>query len=237
MPRSDNSGTGIPGPDFWSWTPPSNGVNDAQVAGRSSVYPTSTNPVIEKEWSVDSLSIPFESKLSESSYNLPLPPLQSLLEVEKVEVSESSLEMPSSKEEHELGVQFSAHAAEAAHALGKVDEPSSDGVNADGSRWWRETGVEQRPDGVICRWTVTRGVSADQVVEWQEKFWEAADDSGCKELGSEKSGRDSTGNVWREYWRESMWQVCKALLSEVSWFQCIPRTYSVILCTCMSDSW
>jgi hypothetical protein len=122
--------------------------------------------------------------------------------------------MPSkNEEERELGVQFSAYAAEAAHALekDKVDELSSYGVTADGSRCWRETGIEQRPDGVICRWTMTRGVSADQEVEWQEKFWEAADDFGYKELGSEKSGRDATGNVWREFWRESMRQVIRSV--------------------------
>jgi hypothetical protein len=81
------------------------------------------------------------------------------------------------------------------------------GVNVDGTRWWRETGIEQRPDGVICRWTLIRGVSADKALEWQEKFWEASDEFGYKELGSEKSGRDANGNVWREFWRESMRQV------------------------------
>lgn len=187
------------------------GVNDTLRAGISSVYPIPTNPVVEKERSVAFLSIPFESKLSENTRNPPLPPLQSLTEVEKVEASESGLVTPSLKEEQELSVQFFAHAAEAAHALHKVDEPASQGVNPDGSRRWKETGVERRPDGVICRWTLSRGVSADQGVEWQEKFWEAADELGYKELGSEKSGRDATGNVWREYWKESMWQVRKNL--------------------------
>ncbi|KAG6621489.1 hypothetical protein I3843_01G186700 [Carya illinoinensis] len=210
--RAESSGNGTPGPDFWSWSPPvdgdrsSDGVNDTMIAGISSVYPIPTNPIVEKERSVEFLSIPFESKLSENSRNPPLPPLQSLIEVEKVEASESGLVTPSLKEEQELGFQFFAHAAEVALALHKVDEPASHGVNPDGSKWWKETGVEQRPDGVICRWTMSRGVSADQSVEWQEKFWEAADEFGYKELGSEKSGRDATGNVWREYWRESMCQ-------------------------------
>ncbi|KAK7845859.1 protein LIKE EARLY STARVATION, chloroplastic [Quercus suber] len=212
VPRSESSQSGTPGPDFWSWAPPVNSdissddVNDTQIAGRSSVYPTSNNPVVEKDWSVGVLSIPFESTLSESNPNYTLPPLQSFIEVEKVETSEASLGTPYLEEEREHGVQFSAHAAEAAHALHKMDGQTPHGVNPDGSRWWKETGIERRPDGVICRWTMTRGVSADQVVEWQEKFWEAADEFGYKELGSEKSGRDATGNVWREYWRESMRQ-------------------------------
>ncbi|KAM1198600.1 hypothetical protein ACFX13_010170 [Malus domestica] len=53
---------------------------------------------------------------------------------------------------------------------------------------------------------MTRGVSADQVTEWQDKYWEAADEFGHKELGSEKLGRDATGNAWHEFWTKSMWQ-------------------------------
>lgn len=181
--------------------------SDLPMDQKSPVYPTPINPVVEKTRSMDVLPIPFESKLSETNHNPLLPPFQSLIEVEKENVSESSQAAPSLKEEHELGALFSAHAEEAAHALDMVDEVSTQGVNPDGSRWWKETGIEQRHDGVICRWTMTRGVSADQVVEWQEKFWEAADEIGYKELGSEKSGRDATGNVWREFWRESMGQV------------------------------
>ncbi|WOH07881.1 hypothetical protein DCAR_0727315 [Daucus carota subsp. sativus] len=44
-------------------------------------------------------------------------------------------------------------------------------------------------------------------VEWEEKYWEAADEFDHKELGSEKSGRDSAGNVWRKFWKESMYQI------------------------------
>ncbi|KAK4855209.1 hypothetical protein QYF36_005043 [Acer negundo] len=215
LPRSETSGNGTPGPDFWSWTPPQvsdrnlDDLSDLQIARKSPVYPASTNPVVEKTLSMDTLSVPFESKLSErteTSHNPPLPPFQSLIEVEKENLSDTSVEAPSLKEERELGALFSAHAAEAADALDTVEELSTQGVKPDGLRWWKETGTEQRPDGVICRWTITRGVSADQVVEWQDKFWEAADEFGYKELGSEKSGRDAFGNVWREFWTESMIQ-------------------------------
>lgn len=209
--HSGNTDSKIPGPDFWSWTPPisndsANGSGMLKPGNKSSSYPATPNPIMEKERPADALSIPFESKLSETNHNPPLPPLQSFMEVEKTEVSTSSQVTPSFEEERELGVQFLVHAAEAAHALQKVDEALPFGVNLDGSRWWKETGVEQRLDGVVCRWTLTRGVSADGAVEWEEKFWEAADEYNYKELGSEKSGRDSTGNVWREYWKESMSQ-------------------------------
>ncbi|GAV57535.1 hypothetical protein CFOL_v3_01072 [Cephalotus follicularis] len=206
-PHSETSGKSTPGPDFWSWSPPpdsSTGSDNFSNLQMASVFPVSTSPVIEKDQSVDILSLPFES--NGTDHNPPLPPFQSLTEVEEVEISKSNVEMPLLQEVHDLGVLSSAHAAEAAHALDKLDELSSQGVNPDGSRWWKETGMERRPDGVICRWTMTRGVSADQVVEWQDKFWEASDEFGYKELGSEKSGRDATGNVWREYWRESMGQ-------------------------------
>lgn len=219
MPIKETSGKATPGPDFWSWTPPQDSVrnpddpSDLQRVVKSAAFPLD-NPVAEKTRSMDFLSIPFES-LSETSHNPPLPPFQSLVEVEKEDLSEVSVEAPSLKEEVELGAFFSAHAAEAADALAELKELSTEGVYPDGSRWWKETGIERRPDGVICRWTMNRGVSADQAVEWQDKYWEASDDFGYKELGSEKTGRDATGNVWREFWRESMRQVRSKLLKLV----------------------
>ncbi|KDP40251.1 hypothetical protein JCGZ_02249 [Jatropha curcas] len=212
VPQSEASGKGVPGPDFWSWTPPDNDRKPEDPAlleaKRALISPILASPVAMKERCLDFLDIPLESKLSETSSNPPIPPLQSLMEVKKEEVSVSSLETPSlEEEEHQVNLLFSARAAEAAHVLGaeEVDEAFS-GIDPDGARWWKETGIDRRPDGVICRWTMTRAVSANEDVEWQEKFWEAADEFGYKELGSEKSGRDATGNVWREYWRESMWQ-------------------------------
>lgn len=209
VPKSGTQKDGIPGPDFWSWTPPvdsdvpPNDANGLKLDTKSSVNPTLSNPVIEKERSSQSLLIPFESLLTQSKNFPTLPPLQSSLEVQ---TASSNVESPSVEEEKKRDALSSDHAAEVVRAL-EVDSKSSPiGVNPDGTRWWRETGIEQRPDGVICRWTVIRGVSADKALEWQEKFWEASDEFGYKELGSEKSGRDASGNVWREFWRESMRQ-------------------------------
>ncbi|KAK7393731.1 hypothetical protein VNO78_22295 [Psophocarpus tetragonolobus] len=207
--ESDLQGNGVPGPDFWSWTPPVDSdvrLDDGsglQLDTKSSVHSTMPRAVAEKEWTPQFLSIPFESLLSQSERSDTLPPLQSFLEVEEKEAASPSLSL-SLEEEH--GESFSGYAAEAAHALSEANKSSPIGVNPDGSRWWKDTGVERRPDGVICRWTMTRGVSADKAIEWQEKYWEASDDFGYKELGSEKSGRDANGNVWREFWRESMGQ-------------------------------
>ncbi|KAL5066869.1 hypothetical protein RYX36_017756 [Vicia faba] len=207
VPKSETQKDGIPGPDFWSWTPPSddnvpsNDANGLQLDPKSSANPTLSNPVLEKERSSQSLSIPFESVLTQSKHFPKLPPLQSSLEVE---TAASSVESPSLEEEQKRDALSSDYAAEVVRALDTDISPI--GVNPDGTRWWRETGIEQRPDGVICRWTVIRGVSADKALEWQDKFWEASDELGYKELGSEKSGRDAEGNVWREFWRESMRQ-------------------------------
>ncbi|MCD9644556.1 hypothetical protein HAX54_032838 [Datura stramonium] len=205
VPRS-GAIMGTPGPSFWSWTPPSDSsFDDIRMKSDVSLSPDPPSPMIEKERSPDFLSIPFQSALIDSKHSPPLPPLQSHLEVENLEDSSSKSEIPH-QEERELGILFSANAVEAAHALKQENEASSEGINPDGSRWWKETGTERRPDGVICKWTLTRGVSADKTVEWEDKYWEAADEFGHKELGSEKSGRDASGNVWHEFWKESMWQ-------------------------------
>ncbi|KAG4917154.1 hypothetical protein HKD37_02G002969 [Glycine soja] len=215
--ESETRGNGVPGPDFWSWTPPvesdvpSDDGSGLQLDTKSSVRPTLPSAVVEKEWTPQFLSIPFESLLSQSERSDTLPPFQSFLEVEEAETTsdpESLSESPSlslSLEEEQIhGESSFDYAAEAAHALSEANKSSPIGVNPDGSRWWKETGIERRPDGVICRWTMTRGVSADKAIEWQEKYWEASDDFGYKELGSEKSGRDANGNIWREFWRESL---------------------------------
>lgn len=213
MPQSETQRNGIPGPDFWLWTPPpdsdvpSDNVSGLQTATESSVLSALPNPVVERERSPQFLSIPFESSLSQSKYSPTLPPLQSSLDIKEREAPKSNIELTSLEEEQRRDAMFSGNAAEAANALNDMDKSSPSGVNPDGSRWWKETGVERRPDGVICKWTMTRGVTADKATEWQEKFWEASDVFGYKELGSEKSGRDAIGNVWREFWRESMRQV------------------------------
>lgn len=161
---------------------------------------TSSYSVLELEQSADILSLPFES-------HVPLlPPLQSVVEVEKAD-TESSTDLAMEANQEKLEVVFSRNAAEAAEALGKSNEGAAHGVNLDGSKWWRESGVDRRADGVVCKWTLNRGVSADGTVEWEDKYWEASDEFDYKELGSEKSGRDADGNVWREYWREFMRQV------------------------------
>ncbi|EHA8588885.1 hypothetical protein COCNU_scaffold006994G000020 [Cocos nucifera] len=210
--QPETSRHGTPGPDFWSWSPPpdseskpNDDVTSSMPVQKLSSFPNPSSSLMEKEHSVNFLAIPFESTLFESTHSAPLPPLQSLVEFEKV-VQETASDMSTAAKESNLDVLFSTHAAEAAEVLNKSNKAASHGVNPDGSKWWRETGTEQRPDGVICKWTLTRGVSADRTVEWEDKFWEAADQLDYKELGSQKSGRDADGNVWHEYWKESMWQ-------------------------------
>ncbi|KAL8153706.1 hypothetical protein V2J09_011466 [Rumex salicifolius] len=207
---------GTPGPDFWSWIPPPeddstvDGSISLQWAPKPSASANKIMPLLEKDRSEDNLSLPFESKISSS-----LPPMQSLFEKAKTEDSDTISVNTVLNEDHE--VQSSEYAEEAARALdGVTDEKTSQGTSPDGSRWWKITGVETRVDGVVCRWTLTRGVSADESVEWEDKYWEAADELGYKELGAEKSGRDSTGSVWHEYWKESMWQEADVMHMEKS---------------------
>nr|CAB3490156.1 unnamed protein product [Digitaria exilis] len=206
--KQASSKLGTPGPDFWSWLPP------VQESSKPSESGTGLKPskkldsfsrqpdLLEKEHSADSLSLPFETTFFEKKEDRSLPPFQSFAEPENVD-SKADL-AADTKETFEE--QFSKNAAEAARALSESYDKATHGIHPDGSMWWKETGVEQRPDGVVCKWTVIRGVSADGAIEWEDKYWEASDRFDHKELGSEKSGRDAAGNVWREYWKESMWQ-------------------------------
>ncbi|KAL0925836.1 hypothetical protein M5K25_004206 [Dendrobium thyrsiflorum] len=210
--KQGTSGLGTPGSDFWSWSPPtdnrsqlSDNATSLQPATQLNPPPNGSYSIMEMEQSADILPLPFESTLLENQHVPLLPPLQSVVEVEKAE-TESSIDLAMEANQEKLEVVFSRHAAEAAEALGKSNDGATHGVNFDGSKWWRESGVDQRADGVVCKWTLNRGVSADGTVEWEDKYWEASDQFDYKELGSQKSGRDANGNVWREYWREFMRQ-------------------------------
>ncbi|KAM0041639.1 hypothetical protein Hdeb2414_s0011g00368601 [Helianthus debilis subsp. tardiflorus] len=80
------------------------------------------------------------------------------------------------------------------------------GVNADGSTWYRESGEDFGENGFRCRWTKMGGQSHDGLSEWKETWWEKSDWTGYKELGVEKSGRNSEGDSWWETWREVLYQ-------------------------------
>jgi len=203
-----------PGPDFWSWTPPPDGKTAYDTPQRAEVgFPKVPMPeLLEKEKLLESLTLPLERNAIKMEEGLPLafqskatpslPPLQSLLEVEKEKVGEQELQEKPVFKMPELDTETVTAVRQGIQSSGK----ETSGVYPDGSRWWQEKGTEYRANGVICNWTVRRGVSADESVEWEEKFWDAADSYDYKELGAEKSGRDSKGGVWREFWQEAMWQ-------------------------------
>ncbi|KAK8937267.1 hypothetical protein KSP39_PZI012300 [Platanthera zijinensis] len=193
--KQGTSVRGAPVPDSLSWSPPANNrsqQNDNVTSLRPAKLwiqqPNASYSIMEKERSETILWLPFETRLEKQQFPI-LPPLQSSMEVEKSK-TESSVDL----------------ATVTSEALLKSNEGSFHGVNFDGSKWWSESGVDQRPDGIVCKWTLNRGLSKDGRIEWKDKFWEASDRFEYKELGSEKSGHDADGNVWREYWRESMQQ-------------------------------
>ncbi|KDP36826.1 hypothetical protein JCGZ_08117 [Jatropha curcas] len=80
------------------------------------------------------------------------------------------------------------------------------GTNEDGSTWYRESGEDLGENGYRCRWTRMGGRSHDGTSEWKETWWEKSDWSGYKELGVEKSGRNSEGDSWWETWQEVLHQ-------------------------------
>eukprot|EP00250_Pteridium_aquilinum_P020990 c25001_g6_i1 orf=193-1965(+) len=206
-----------PGPDFWTWSPPPSDVDTdksstdgLQRLKADATLSEAAPAILEKESAASFLAIPFESKENEELSLIfqrrakpSLPPLQSLLEVQE-KVSGPSEEAPSVAS----SVLLPDNAEDIALFAQQDSLPQTNinhGVNPDGSRWWKETGKDLLKNGVTCTWTVIRGVNIDGT-EWEEKFWEAFDDLDYKELGAEKSGRDAVGNVWREFWKEAMWQ-------------------------------
>lgn len=80
------------------------------------------------------------------------------------------------------------------------------GTNEDGSTWYRENGEELGENGYRCRWTRMGGQSHDGSSQWKETWWEKSDWTGYKELGVEKSGRNSEGDSWWETWQENLHQ-------------------------------
>ncbi|GBG74763.1 hypothetical protein CBR_g19275 [Chara braunii] len=152
---------------------------------------------------------------------MPLPPLQTLVELREadtdtqddgVETGEGHIENEEGMEEQLKGFMQLPPVEEKDEDKVSIGEnpwgrtTAEEGVNADGSRWWKETGTDELEDGGLCTWVAMRGSSADGEVEWQEKWWEACGTHGYKELGAEKSGRGADGSVWRETWREALWQ-------------------------------
>lgn len=191
-----------PGPDFWGWSPPTEAEGDALASPELKLQRAAAKAVRQA------------APVRERAPAATLPPLQS--DVEAPAWQEALLSRLSAVAPPEQSVaaavadaapvDVAAALAGAAAAMREAapaaaGAPTS-GVLADGSRWWSESGSEEREAGRLCRWTVVRGCSADGATEWQEKWWESSDTWAYRELGAEKSGRDATGRVWREAWTE-----------------------------------
>ncbi|KAK9830975.1 hypothetical protein WJX81_004457 [Elliptochloris bilobata] len=96
-----------------------------------------------------------------------------------------------------------AAASAAPSAAGRAMEDGT-GVLADGTAWERVSGEERGKNGFWLRWTSLRGVSSSGKVEWEERWWEASDWAGMREMGAEKAGCRADGAAWRETWRETI---------------------------------
>ncbi|KAG6543077.1 hypothetical protein Mapa_015573 [Marchantia paleacea] len=216
-PATNSTFEGTPGPEFWSWVPE---PLDAESKGPPlSSKSKSSDPIPQlsrKEEFGPSFVLPWEDYEERASEDLPLifqsravpslPPFQSLLEIGKEELEGAEQESVVAPQPDLRMPDSDTEIASAVNEKQRDSESSTRGIHEDGSRWWQETGVEYRENGIVCNWTVIRGVSADEGTEWEEKFWEASDAFDYKELGAEKSGRDSSGRVWHEFWKEAMWQ-------------------------------
>ncbi|KAK9807824.1 hypothetical protein WJX72_010336 [[Myrmecia] bisecta] len=119
-----------------------------------------------------------------------LPPLQSVLEM-------TTAHLPPQRGGAPVTAQAQPSLATRAMADGA-------GQLADGTKYERTSGEERGANGFWLRWTQLQGVSAQGKVEWEEKWWEASDWAGMREMGAEKSGCKADGSAWRETWREAI---------------------------------
>jgi hypothetical protein len=67
----------------------------------------------------------------------------------------------------------------------------------------RSSGESFGPNGYWYRWTEIEGVG-DKGEQWFERWWEASDWGGTRELGASKWGVTKGGDAWRETWREAL---------------------------------
>ena len=177
-----------PGSDFWSWTPPEAADNAPTPKLQRLTEKRVSAAVAEAERAPEaSLQLKFQSDL-ETPTELKLQ-FQSEVAAEPAPLGDTPV----------VELEETATAVRELGADGQTE-----GVLENGSRWWRESGEEELDGGKLCRWTLVRGASADGSVEWEEKWWETSDAFNYRELGAIKSGRDATGNVWQESWREQI---------------------------------
>ncbi|KMZ70237.1 hypothetical protein ZOSMA_1G02130 [Zostera marina] len=80
------------------------------------------------------------------------------------------------------------------------------GINEDGSTWYQESGTDLGENGYRCRWARMGGESYDGTTKWKEMWWEKSDWTEYKELGVEKTGKNTEGDSWRETWQEKLYQ-------------------------------
>ncbi|CAM8878309.1 unnamed protein product [Rhodiola kirilowii] len=91
--------------------------------------------------------------------------------------------------------------------ISMLNEPVKEsGTNEDGSTWYRESREDIGENGYRCRRRRMGGRNHDGTSEWKETWWEKSDWTGYRELGVEKSGRNTKGDSWWETWQESLHQ-------------------------------
>lgn len=193
-----------PGPSFWQWAPPEAPADtDGPMLQRAKPKPVQAPlPVMELE----ELSL-----LADTKPEVSLPPLQSVVDAPSWQDTFASLlAVPAGSEQTEEGATAATSQSSSVADMIQMLRATSDatgskeasGVKEDGTRWWLESGEEEQAEGRLCKWWIMRGASADGATEWEEKWWETADEWQYKEIGAEKSGRNSTGRIWRESWSE-----------------------------------
>ncbi|KAK9867047.1 hypothetical protein WJX84_003121 [Apatococcus fuscideae] len=208
LARSGGQGQESAGGDVWDW------ANDLWDSGRPAAGSSGSSGRQQ----------PPEAQLQRAQQPLPMPapelifaepalsqfldmPSQEAQDLERARAGtlppmQSVLELTSAAAPPQRGME-PAMADTAPSTSGRKMEDGR-GRLADGTVYEQTSGEELGKDGYWFRWTCLRGISPRGKVEWEEKWWEASDWAGMREMGAEKSGCRLDGSAWRETWRESL---------------------------------
>lgn len=179
-PRVTTLETTSPGPNHLSWSP------------TSGLGP----------WFTDKLEPAVENKVTHGS-----PPPPALLERDPSIPAFLQFKLSNSgavkSDEEDLSITFESELVSQSQSSSLENEKEKEKERMPQGDVKRSSGESFGPNGYWYRWTEIEG-KGENGEQWSERWWEASDWGGTKELGASKWGVTRGGDAWRETWREAL---------------------------------